>query len=84
MPKLQKKERTEWVEETRAPAQHTKEFCHFYGIKTWMKKRHFKAMAAAEVEYPTHDMDGSTFDPTYDPTFDPYRDDHVYGNRANR
>ncbi len=61
MSKLQKKERTIAAEFTSCGGVHTKEFCHAHGIKTWMKPRHFKRMAAIEASYPLYDMDGSYF-----------------------
>ena len=60
MKKLQKKERTFEAEFCGTPGEHTKEYCFYAGVKTWMKKRHFKA-ASQETNYPEFDMDGSPF-----------------------
>ncbi len=62
MSKLIKKERNASDEfHKRGERQHSKEYCHYIGMKTWMKERHFKKAADRYVQYPVTDMDGSPF-----------------------
>jgi hypothetical protein len=42
MNKLVKKERTIEAEFCKRAGEHTKEFAHYCGVKTWVKERHFK------------------------------------------
>lgn len=62
MAKLEKKLRT--IEDefnSNGTGLWNKEYAHYCGLKTWMKKRHFKKLP--EDNYPERDMDGAPYHP---------------------